>query len=72
MPMKAAADAIEKAVDAIHSAYWIACDAEQRAIDPDDLGAPDGLLDDAYDVALRVEGMASRDGITWAEAREYF
>lgn len=72
MAMNAAADTIAKALNAIRAAYWDACDAERRAIDPDDLGAPGGLLDDAYDVALRVEGMARRDGLAWAAARELF
>lgn len=65
-----ATDAIAAAVDAIHRAYWAACDAEERALDPDDLRAPDGLLDDAYDIALTVEAIAAERGISWAEARE--
>lgn len=60
---------ISKALDAIHTAYWAACDAEGRAIDPTDLGAPEGFLDDAHDVALAVEGLAVDLGLSWNEAR---
>lgn len=70
MTIDEATDAIAAAVDAIHGAYWAACDAEERALDPDDLRAPDGLLDDAYDIALTVEAIATERGISWAEARE--
>lgn len=70
MTIDEATDAIAAAVDAIHGAYWAACDAEERALDPDDLRAPDGLLDDAYDIALTVEAIAAERGISWAEARE--
>jgi hypothetical protein len=76
MPPKPAQDpralamrAISKALDAAHDAYWRACDAEGRAIDPADLGAPDGLLDDAHDIALTVEGLAVERGLSWNEAR---
>ena len=65
-----AAAAIAKAVRAAHSAYWAACDAEGRAIDPDALDAPEGLLDDAHDAVLQVESLAVERGISWAEARE--
>jgi hypothetical protein len=63
--------AIGKAIDAMHSAYWAACDAEGQAIDPAALGAPDSLLDDAYDAALLVESIAAERGISWAEARQF-
>ena len=66
-----AAAAIQNAIDAAHSAYWSACDTEGRAIDPDALGAPDGLLDDAHDAALRVEEIAAARGISWTEARQF-
>lgn len=65
-----AAQAIEKALDAIHDAYWQACDAEGRAIDPAELGAPEGLLDAAFDIALTVGALAADRGISWAEARQ--
>lgn len=68
-PRDAAARAIAKAVSAVNAAYWAACDAEGRAIDPADLGAPEGLLDDAHDVALIVEGLAVDRGLSWNEAR---
>jgi len=67
----AAVKAITDALDAMHSAYWAACDAEGRAIDPGDLGAPEGILDTAYDVALRVEDIADARGISWHEARQF-
>lgn len=67
----AAVKAITDALDAIHSAYWDACDAEGRAIDPDDLDAPKGILDAAYDAALKVEDIADARGISWHEARQF-
>jgi hypothetical protein len=70
-PVDAARIAIGKAIDAAHAAYWAACDGEGRAIDPADLGAPDRLLDDAYEAALIVEGIAEGRGISWAEARQF-
>lgn len=70
MTRQDATDAIAAAVDAIHDAYWSACDAEGRALDPDELHAPAGLLDDAFDVALTVEAIAAERGLSWAEARE--
>jgi hypothetical protein len=66
-----AAAAIQNAIDAAHSAYWSACDAEGRAIDPAALGAPDSLLDDAHEAALLVEGIAAERGISWTEARQF-
>ena len=65
-----AAAAIAEAVGAAHAAYWAACDAEGRAIDPATLDAPEGLLDDAHDAAELVESLAAERGISWAEARE--
>ena len=65
-----AVEVIAQAVRRADSAYWAACDAEGKAIDPDDLGAPAGLLDDAYEAALIVEDVAAHRGMTWAEARE--
>jgi hypothetical protein len=66
-----ASKAIEDALDAIDTAYWLACDAECRALDPEELSAPDGLLDDAYHAALIVEGIAEERGISWHEARDF-
>lgn len=66
----AATKAIAKAVDAIHAAYWAACDSEGRAIDPGDLDAPLHLLDVAYDAALTVEAIAAERGLSWADARD--
>lgn len=68
-PRAVAMRAISKALDAIYAAYWAACDAEGRAIDPADLGAPEGLLDEAHDIALTVEGLAVGRGLSWNEAR---
>lgn len=42
-----------------------------KAIDPTELDAPDGLLDDAHDAALQVEGIAAARGISWTEARQF-
>jgi len=63
---KAMAIAREIAIDA----YWSACDAESRAIDPHMLDIPEGIVDEAYAAALQVESLIDRDGITWAQARE--
>ena len=65
-----AAATIAVAVGAAHRAYWHACDTESCAIDPTDIDAPDGLLDDAYDAALNVAKLAVAHGISWSEARE--
>lgn len=65
-----AAAAIAVAVGAAHSAYWHACDTEGRALDPADLDAPKGLLDDAYEASLQVESLAAAQRISWPEARE--
>lgn len=67
----AAVKAIIDALDALHSAYWDACDAEGRAIDPGDLDTPEGILDSAYDAALQVEDIADARGISWHEARQF-
>jgi hypothetical protein len=63
--------AIAAAIEAAHDAYWSACDAEGMAIDPSDLSAPDGLLDEAFEAALQVEGIAEARGISWPEARQF-
>lgn len=62
---------IEKVLDKLSQAYWTACDAERRAVDPDELKAPPGVLDDAYDTALRVEDIAAGRKISWEEARQF-
>ena len=69
--MTDAAQTIAEALAAIHNAYWAACDAEARAIDPVDLDAPEGILDAAFDAALQVEAIAGARGISWHEAREF-
>lgn len=69
-PRDAATKAIAKAMKAAHAAYWAACDAEGRAIDPADLGADEGLLADAYETALLVDSIAVERGISWGEARQ--
>ena len=51
--------------------YWTACDTEGRALDPADLDAPDGLLDDAFDAALQVQAIAQDCGLSWSEARQF-
>lgn len=70
MTRSQAAAAIAKAVDAAHAAYWAACDAEGRAIDPDELHAPDGLLDEAQANALIVAYLAQERDLSWTEARQ--
>ena len=64
-----AAAAIAKAMDAAHSAYWAACDAEAAPIDPADLGAPAGLLDEAHERACLVLVLTNERGIAWRDAR---
>ena len=63
---------IARAVDVIEASFWATCDAEGRAFDPDDLGAPPGILDGAHDVALRIEDIATARGISWVEVRASF
>lgn len=65
-----ASDAIAEALIAAHSAYWAACDAAGGAIDPAELGAPDGLLNDAYELALHLESIASERHLTWQAVRD--
>jgi len=65
-----AAATIAAALDAIDAAFWAACDAAAGPIDPADLGAPDGLLDEAFDTAERVQAIAAERGLTWPEARD--
>lgn len=62
--------AISRAIGTIHAAYWAACDAEGRAINPADLGAPDGLLDEAQADALTVEYLAQERNLSWMDARD--
>lgn len=66
--------AIEEAVDRIHDAYWSLCDAAGEALNPRDLGLPGGvvdLVDEDFDLALKVEDIAKSDGISWMEARNF-
>ena len=67
-----AQQAIAAALDAIQAAYWGECDRQGAAVDPDTLGAPDGLLDEAHDTAQRIEALAHARGISWQEARQFF
>lgn len=67
-----ATQAIAEGLEAIHAAYWAVCDAEGQAIDPAVLLPPDGVLDDAFHIAGRVEAFAQDNGISWTEARERF
>jgi hypothetical protein len=70
MTLAEAAQGIAEAIRAIDAVYWRACDAESRAVDPRELNAPEGLLDESYDAALLVESLADERGISWAEARD--
>ena len=65
-----ATEVISKAIEATLAAYWAACDAEGRAVDPADLDAPEGFLDEVYRSAQIVEGIIDERGVTWAEARK--
>ncbi|MCA1777579.1 MAG: hypothetical protein LC676_18805 [Loktanella sp.] len=68
--MKKSPDGLKKG--AVLSTYHI-CDAAGRAVDPAELGdyQIQSMLADAFDTALRVEGVMKRDGIPWNEARQY-
>ena len=61
---------ISKAVRSAEAAYWAACDAEEKAIRPATLGAPIGLLDEVYEMALEAELLVSDHGLSWDEARK--
>lgn len=63
------AQIIAIAVDAIHAAYWTACERERKALDPETLEVPNGFLDAAFKVAEMVETTAKERGVSWAEAR---
>ena len=67
-----ATQSIAEALEAMHAAYWAVCAAEGQAIDPAVLLAPDGVLDDAFDIALSVEAFAEIKFISWSEARGRF
>ena len=67
-----ATQAIAEGLEAIHAAYWAVCDAEGQPIDPAALLAPDGVLGDAFDIALSVEALAQINGISWDDARARF
>jgi hypothetical protein len=69
-PRAEARSSIAKAVRAAEAAYWSACDAEGKAIRPSTLGAPTGLLDEAYDIALEAELLVADKGFSWDEARK--
>ena len=67
-----ATQAIAEGLEAIHAAYWAVCNAEGQAIDPTVLLPPDGVLDDAFDIAQCVKAFAHINGISWSEARGQF
>ena len=67
-----AIQAIAGGLEAMHAAYWAVCDAEGQAIDPALLLVPDGVLDEAFDIALTVADFAQTNGIGWADARQRF
>lgn len=47
-----------------------AAEVEQTVSDlVEPLGAPSGLLDEAYDMTLEVELLVSNQGLSWDEAR---
>lgn len=60
--------AIEDAASKIHAAYWAACDAAKASIDPEDVTDDQwaiDMLDEAYDIAMRIE----EDPLGWQEGR---
>ncbi len=67
-----ATQAIAEGLEAMHAAHWAMCDAEGQAIDPAVLLPPDGVLYDAFDIALSVKAFAEENGIAWSEARGRF
>lgn len=66
------AERIRAALNELHDAYWDACDQEGRAVDPNQLaGVEIPELAEAYEIALRVEGVAQERRIPWNEARQF-
>jgi AMMECR1 domain-containing protein len=66
--MKTMDEIAESASDALHAAYWAACDERRAAIDPDELTTHSWvveLLAEAYEAALDAED--DPDG--WEEGR---
>lgn len=73
--IKHAETAIAEALDAIRTAYWQACAAEGRAIDPEDLGMSETeaeLLAEEFGTAQDIEEHAALHGVNWEEAKGYF
>ena len=62
--------AIAEGEAAIVNAYWIVCDHQGRAVDPAEIDAPDGVLDEAFAAAQRIEAIARERGLSWSEARD--
>lgn len=62
-------DEIAKAAEqALHDAYWRACDEARRALDPDELTTctwAAEMLAEAYEIALQIES----DPLGWEEGR---
>lgn len=63
---------IERALEAIHDAYWSACDAEGRAIAPKELLDEEiPSINEAYEIALKVESVMRERMVDWEEARQF-
>lgn len=72
---KEAETTIAAALAAISAAYWEACAAEGRAIDPEDLGMSETeaeLLAEEFGTAQDIEARAASHGVSWEEAKGYF
>lgn len=59
---------IAVSIDAIHAAYWTACERDGKAVDPAEIGVPEGLLDDVFKNAQLVEDVVKQRDMSWAEA----
>ena len=62
--------AIAEGEAAIVNAYWIVCAHQGRAVEPAEIDAPDGVLDEAFAAAQRIEAIARERGLSWSEARD--
>ena len=62
--------AIAEGEAAIVNAYWIVCAHQGRAVEPAEIDALDGVLDEAFAAAQRIEAIARERGLSWSEARD--
>lgn len=64
---------IDAAVEVIQASYWKLCEQAREALNPRDLGLPGGvvdLLNADFELAMKVEEIVRRGGISWSDARK--